>query len=189
MPSHGEAGAKGSHGRACLAAGQPLGAYEHKGVPIPDNLHILRCAQLLQGLVHRLHRATSVSGHQNDLRQMWRHDGSSHVDRSTVQTVIQVGQVHAAMYLPHGPSLGNCRVGDRNQHHSPCHVKQFGALPVTCTTRLPPPLTGAIIAPRVAMFGVLRGEGAVMLSYNSTYTCSISNSPCTPRAPCTLDTP
>ena len=33
--------------------------------------------------------------------------------------------------------------------------------------------------PRVAMFGVLRGEGAVMLSYNSTYTVSITNSPCT----------
>ena len=41
--------------------------------------------------------------------------------------------------------------------------------------------------PRVAMFGVQRGEGAVMLSYNSTYTRSITNSPCTPHAPCTLD--
>ena len=36
------------------------------------------------------------------------------------------------------------------------------------------------------MFGVLRGEGAVMLSYNSTYTRSITNSSCTPPAPCTL---
>ena len=41
--------------------------------------------------------------------------------------------------------------------------------------------------PRVAMFGLQRGEGAVMLSYNSTYTRSITNSPCTPPAPCTLD--
>jgi hypothetical protein len=29
------------------------------------------------------------------------------------------------------------------------------------------------------MFGVLRGEGAVMLSYNSTHTFCITNSPCT----------
>ena len=41
--------------------------------------------------------------------------------------------------------------------------------------------------PPVAMFGVQRGEGTVMLSYNSTYTRSITNSPCTPPAPCTLD--
>ena len=33
--------------------------------------------------------------------------------------------------------------------------------------------------PRALLFGVLRGEGAVMLSYNSMYTYSITNSPCT----------
>ena len=37
------------------------------------------------------------------------------------------------------------------------------------------------------MFGVQHREGAVMLSYNSTYTRRITNSPCTPPAPCTLD--
>ena len=37
------------------------------------------------------------------------------------------------------------------------------------------------------MFGVQRGEGAVMLFLNSTCTRSITNSPCTPPAPCTLD--
>ena len=37
------------------------------------------------------------------------------------------------------------------------------------------------------MFGVQYGESAVMLSYNSTYTRSITNSLCTPPVPCTLD--
>ena len=41
------------------------------------------------------------------------------------------------------------------------------------------PRLGLMSAPRAAMFGVLRGEGAVMLCYNSTYTFSITNSPCT----------
>ena len=39
------------------------------------------------------------------------------------------------------------------------------------------------------MFGVLCGQGAVMLSYNSTYTVIITNSPCTcilHPAPCIL---
>ena len=37
------------------------------------------------------------------------------------------------------------------------------------------------------MFGVQRGQGAVTLCYNSTYTDIITNLPCTPPAPCTLD--
>ena len=49
------------------------------------------------------------------------------------------------------------------------------------------PVVAELDTPRVAMFGVQHGEGAVMLSYNSTYTRSITNSPCTPPAPCTLD--
>ena len=36
-----------------------------------------------------------------------------------------------------------------------------------------------LVPPRVAMFGVMRGEGAVMLSYNSTHTFCITNPPCT----------
>ena len=40
---------------------------------------------------------------------------------------------------------------------------------------------------RVAMFGVLRGEGVVMLSYNSAYIYNISNSPGTSPLPYTLN--
>ena len=40
--------------------------------------------------------------------------------------------------------------------------------------------------PRVAMFRVKRGEGAVMLSYNPACTRGITNPPCTPPAPCAL---
>ena len=41
----------------------------------------------------------------------------------------------------------------------------------------------AMRSPRVAMFGVLRREGIVMLPYNSTHIYSITNSPCNPPLP------
>ena len=64
----------------------------------------------------------------------------------------------------------------------------------TDPTTLPPSLSlgfslSLMKLPRVAMFGVLRGEGAVMLSYNSVYTYSITNSPCTSTLYLELYTP
>ena len=64
-------------------------------------------------------------------------------------------------------------------------------LSVACVTLTLTPCVTLTLDPNetpcVAIFGVLRRDGIVMLSYNSAYIYNITNSPCTQPLPYTMD--